>query len=63
MIFITENVSGDFGAKSVADPVFPAGGGANLVRRAPTPDAATFHKICISEQRIGTPGGLRRVCH
>ena len=32
-------------AEAVADPEFPVGGG------APTPEAATFRKICMSKQK------------
>ena len=39
---------------SVVDPGFPAGG-ANLIRGAPTPDVATFHKIYVSKCALGLP--------
>ena len=34
---------------TVADPGFPVGGGANLVRGVPTPNVATFRKMCMSK--------------
>ena len=34
---------------SVADPGFPVGGGTDLIGGAPTPEAATFRKICMSK--------------
>ena len=35
---------------AVADPGFPMGG-ADLVGGAPTPEAATFRKICMSKRK------------
>ena len=35
---------------AVADPGFPVGG-ADLVGGAPTPEAATFRKICMSKRK------------
>ena len=44
---------------SVADPGFPVGGGANLVRGgAPTPNSAMFRKICVSKRKTWDPWGL-----
>ena len=49
---------------AVADPGFPVGGGgADLVGGVPTPEAATFRKICMSKQKNLDPwGGARRRC-
>ena len=43
----------------VADPRFPVGGGANLVSGVPTPNAAMFHKICMSKRKNWDPYGGR----
>ena len=42
---------------SVVDPEFPVGGGTNLVRGAPTSDAAGLVKCVCQKERIGTFGG------
>ena len=39
-----------YDTSTVADPGFPVGG-ADLVEGAPTPEAATFKKICMSKQK------------
>ena len=41
---------------SATDPGFPVGG-ANLVGEAPTPEVATFRKICMSKQKNLDPWG------
>ena len=47
----------------VADPGFPVGGGVDLVGGAWTPEAAMFHKICMSKRKNWSLGGVpRRVC-
>ena len=40
----------------VADPGFPLGGGTNLVG-VPTPNTATFRKICMSKRKNWDPRG------
>ena len=51
MRFIERNVDFNlFVINSVADPGFPMGG-AHLVGGAPTPETATFRKICMSKRK------------
>ena len=39
----------------VADPGFPLRGGVNLIQGFPTPDAASFPKICMSKLKNRDP--------
>ena len=47
---------------TVTDPGFPIGGGANLVKGTPTPDMATFRKICMSKRKNWDPWGACAGC-
>ena len=47
----------------VADPGFPVGGRGPRGGGAWTPEAATFHKICMSKRKNWVPwGGARARC-